>query len=279
MKILASLTAVLTLALILAGGFVTTTRTGDTIPTWPLSWGSLVPPSFAGGVGVEWGHRLLAGIVGLLVAAVATLAWRVRSPYRGMAAAAFAAVLVQALIGGLRIYVPQAAVAVVHAILGQLVFCTMVALALFLSRAWRETPSSDDTSAARGLAAVATGAAFLQVVAGAVTRHTGAGILVHLTGAGVVVVLEAILASRLMLTPLRRVALALLAILGVQFLLGVAAWAITSSGFVRSHESPLLQIVTVTAHVAVGALLLGTNLAVTLMCHRQKAADLKPVLA
>ncbi len=261
----AALTAAVTLALILAGGFVTTTRTGDTIPTWPKSWGQ-----FEGGWWVEWTHRAFAGTVGLLVAGLAiTLHLKEsRAWVRRIGWIALGAVVVQALIGGLRIYVPKAAVAIVHACFGQLVFCCMVAIALFVSESWTRTAVDEASTRARKLGVVATAFAFLQLVAGAVTRHTGAGLIVHLVGAGLVLLHVTLFASRLMLTPLRRGAHVLVAILFVQLLLGLGTWAITAGGFVRSHESPLFQIVTISAHVAVGASLLAASLAVTLMCHR-----------
>jgi cytochrome c oxidase assembly protein subunit 15 len=261
----AALTAAVTLALILAGGFVTTTRTGDTIPTWPKSWGH-----FEGGWWVEWSHRAFAGTVGLLVTGLAiALHLKESRPWvRRIGWIALGAVVVQALLGGLRIYVPKAAVAIVHACFGQLVFCCMVAIALFVSESWTRTPVDETATRARKLGLVATAFAFLQLVAGAVTRHTGAGLIVHLVGAGLVLLHVALFASRLMLTPLRRGAHILVAILFVQLLLGLGTWAITAGGFVRSHESPLFQIVTISAHVAVGASLLAASLGVTLMCHR-----------
>lgn len=261
----AALTAGMTLALILAGGFVTTTRTGDTIPTWPKSWGH-----FEGGWWVEWSHRAFAGTVGLLVTglAVALHLKESRAWVRRIGWLALGAVVVQALLGGLRIYVPKAAVAVVHACFGQLVFCCMVAIALFVSKSWVATPVDEMSSRARKIGALATLFAFLQLVAGAVTRHTGAGLIVHLVGAAGVLLLVTMFASRLMLTPVRRGAHLLVGILLVQILLGLATWAITAGGFDRSHLAPLYQIVTISSHVAVGASLLATSLAVTLMCHR-----------
>jgi cytochrome c oxidase assembly protein subunit 15 len=265
----AALTAAMTLALILAGGFVTTTRTGDTIPTWPKSWGH-----FEGGWWVEWSHRAFAGTVGLLVTGLA-IALHLKEPrawVRRIGWLALGAVLVQALIGGLRIYVPKAAVAIVHACFGQLVFCCMVAIALFVSESWSRTPIDETSTQARKLGVVATAFAFLQLVAGAVTRHTGAGLLVHLVGAGLVLLHITLFASRLMLTPVRRGAHLLVGILFVQLLLGLATWAITANGFDRSHLAPLYQIITISSHVAVGASLLATSLAVTLLCHRGAVA-------
>jgi cytochrome c oxidase assembly protein subunit 15 len=267
----AALTAVMTLVLILAGGMVTTTGTGDTIPTWPKSWGKM-----SVGWPVEWTHRAAAGLVATLVTVLAV--WlHLREPRRWVRRIgwmALGAVILQALIGGLRIHtVAPVPVAIVHACFGQLVFCAMVAVALFVSRTWLSAPADETASSARRLGSMATGIAFLQLVAGALTRHTGAVLIVHLVGAGLVLLAVSLFASRLMLTSLRRGANALMLLLAIQMILGVATWAIKAGGFQRSHESPLFQIVTISAHVAVGAALLATSLGVTLMCHRGPAAE------
>jgi cytochrome c oxidase assembly protein subunit 15 len=270
MRRFAALTAAMTLVLILAGGLVTTTGTGDTIPTWPKSWGKM-----SVGWPVEWTHRIAAMLVAGLTTVLAVWLHR-REPrpwVRRIGWIALGAVLLQALIGGLRIHtVAPVPVAIVHACFGQLVFCAMVAVALFVSRTWSATPIDESTSSARRLGSLATGFAFLQLVAGAVTRHTGAVLIVHLVGAGLVLLAVSLFASRLMITPLRKGANVLMVLLGLQMLLGMATWAIKAGGFVRSHESSMVQIVTISAHVAVGAALLASSLAVTLMCHRGQAA-------
>jgi cytochrome c oxidase assembly protein subunit 15 len=274
----AALTAAVALVLISAGALVTTTRTGDTIPDWPKSWGMRMDHGWF----VEWSHRAAAGVVGILVTVLAVWLQR-REPRRGVRIigwSAFAAVLVQALIGGLRIKtVAPVPVAIVHACFGQLVFCAMVITALLVSEAWRRTPADESAAGARNLGIVTTAFAFLQLVAGAVTRHTGAALIVHLVGAGLVLLHVSLFASRLMMTPLRKGANALVAILGVQLVLGGATWAIKASGFERSHQAPLLQILTISAHVAVGAALLATTLALTLMCHRVRVAAPQAVAA
>jgi len=279
MRRFAALTAAMTLVLILAGGLVTTTRTGDTIPSWPKSWGRMEV-----GWPVEWSHRAAAGTVAILVTILAV--WlqnrEPRSWVRRIGWIAFGAVVLQALIGGLRIHtLAPVPVAIVHACFGQLVFCAMVAVALFVSEGWDRVAPDESTARARGIGMATTAFAFLQLVAGAVTRHTGAVLVVHLVGAVLVLLHVTLFASRLMLTPLAKGARLLLALLGLQLALGIGTWAITAGGFVRSHEAPLFKILTVSAHVAVGAALLATSLAVTLMCHRsvKKAAPaLEPAL-
>lgn len=270
MRRFAALAAGMTLVLILAGGLVTTTGTGDTIPTWPKSWGKM-----SVGWPVEWSHRAAAGIVASLVTVLAVWLQRRESrPWvRRIGWIAFAAVFLQALIGGLRIHtVAPVPVAIVHACFGQLVFCAMVSVALFVSRTWTSTPADESVVAARRLGTVATGFAFLQLVAGAVTRHTGAVLIVHFVGAGLVLLTVSLFASRLMMTPLKKGANLLVILLGLQMILGMSTWAFKASGFQRSHESPLLQILTISTHVAVGAALLATSLGVTLMCHRGTAS-------
>ncbi|MBI4565662.1 MAG: COX15/CtaA family protein [Planctomycetes bacterium] len=270
----AGLTAGLMLVLILAGGFVTSTATGDTIPTWPYSWGS-----YEGGAWVEWAHRAVAGLVLLASAALAIGVQRSSAPdaARRLAWLAFAAVVIQALIGGLRIHMPKATVAIVHAVFAQIVFCSMAAIVLMVSRAWRETDADPEAAAARKLAVVTTAFAFLQLVAGAVTRHTGAGLEVHLAGAVLVLVHVTLLGSRLMNSRLRKGGLALLTLMAVQVVLGLASWAITRApSFVRSVEAPKAQLVVVTLHVAVGASVLAACWLLVLRCFRASRAVPQP---
>lgn len=261
----AAFTAAMVVVLLLAGGLVTTTKTGDTIPTWPHWRGSI-----EGGTWVEWSHRALAGVVGLLVLG---LAFRVRSPLGWLA---FAGVVVQALIGGLRIYVPKAVVSIVHATFAQVVFCAVVAVALTQSKAWARRGGGD----ARGVGIAATAACLLQLIAGALARHTGMGFEIHVLGAVAVLCFASLLASRLLLTPLRRGAWILTGLLGFQILLGVFTWMFTrAEGFVRSTEVPVFTLAVVSLHVATGAGLLASCLSLTLLSGPSKAADLRAVAA
>src|SRR2546427_5245748 len=64
-----------TYILIILGGLVRATGAGLACPDWPLCPGRLIPPLDTL-VLIEWRHRFVASIVGILTVAVAVAAWR-----------------------------------------------------------------------------------------------------------------------------------------------------------------------------------------------------------
>ena len=279
---LALLTAAATVFLVFAGGMVTSTGSGLAVPDWPLSYGTLFPP-MVGGIFYEHGHRMVAGAVALLTAALALLAWRVepRRWVRRLALLALIAVVVQALLGGLTvIFLLPVAVSVTHAGVAHLFFCSTVALALVTRPSWRarEQPAVPAGAAPlRRTWAVLVVVLYGQILLGALMRHSGAGLAIpdfplafgrlfppfttwpvmihfaHRVGALVVLVL----AFRAVVSTWRRGAgvprllrpAALLAgLVPVQILLGgITVW---------SGKNPVLTSI----HVVVGTVILGTAL-------------------
>lgn len=94
---------------------------------------------------------------------------------------ALALVIVQGVLGGLRVVKLKDELGIVHATLAQLFFALMCALALFTSRGWREAkhpPARAMSARERGWFLGATILIFLQLVVGATMRHQHAGLAV-----------------------------------------------------------------------------------------------------
>ncbi len=186
----AALVAGSTGLLIFAGGLVTSTGSGLSVPDWPTSYGwfMLAFPldKMVGGIYYEHGHRLIATTVGGLILVLAAWLWRAepRLWVRRLGYVALTAVIVQGILGGITVlwYLPDA-ISIAHASLAQIVFCLTVAIAVVTSPGWKRaysgpaSPTPDDRTL-QTVAVVTTGVIYLQIVAGATMRHTEAGLAI-----------------------------------------------------------------------------------------------------
>jgi cytochrome c oxidase assembly protein subunit 15 len=270
-------TACCTFLLLIAGALVTSNDAGLSVPDWPLSYGSLTPP-MVGGIFYEHGHRMIAAFVGLLSIALAVWLWRVepRRWLRWLGTAALGAVVAQGVLGGMTVlfFLPPA-VSSAHAALAQLFFCTIVGIALFTSSWWdraRTVATDSGRPGVHSLAVAAVAATFVQLILGAAFRHKGFGIIPHLAGAAVVTLLIFVLARALRrrfpdVPMLRHASRVLHALIGLQLLLGGAAW--WSRVYGAQFPQPIPAMVSLTViHTVTGALVLASTVLLTLVLHR-----------
>jgi heme o synthase len=103
--LLAAFAAAATFALLLFGSQVTATDSALVFPDWPLMGGSLAPP-LTDVSSAHVLHRWVAGVVGLIVLAVAVAAWRTQRERRTFVRLAFGAAglfAIQIAIGGAQV--------------------------------------------------------------------------------------------------------------------------------------------------------------------------------
>jgi cytochrome c oxidase assembly protein subunit 15 len=270
-------TAACTFLLLIAGALVTSNDAGLAVPDWPLSYGTLFPP-MVGGIKWEHGHRLIAATVGILTIILAVWAWRRESRrwVRYLAWGALGLVVAQGLLGWITVkfFLPPW-ISSAHATLAELFFVTVISLAVFTSKWWLSAlPQFEDRASPRLRALTSWNSALilLQVVLGAAFRHNAFGIIPHVIGAIIVtgMVFWTVLAvSRRFgaVKDLRRAARYLEICLGLQLLLGGAAyWAVVAARNAVQPE-PLYVAITV-SHVAVGALTFAASVLLSLYCFR-----------
>lgn len=284
--------AVCTLGLLLAGGLVTTYRVGMAVPDWPTTFGQgmfrypLAAMLDDSGVAIEHSHRLLASGVGVLCILMVLVSALGRAPrsVRVVSAVTLLAVCVQGVLGGTRVLENSRGLAFLHGAFAQLFYALVATLWVLTSPRWvRSRRSSLGHAGAARAARTACAAVYVQIVLGAWLRHSGRvdALAWHLAIALAAVAAVLTLCHRLAAAPtapdgppfvgLRRW---LLGALATQVGLGIAATAAIlgpSGGFEGSVS--LLEAVTATLHVAVGALLFAGCVASALWTSAPRRVD------
>lgn len=285
----AILVACATFFLIIAGALVTSHDAGLATEDWPLSNGQVFP-EMVGNLFWEHGHRMVATTVGMLtiVLMVYILTKEKRKWIRKLGVIALLAVIAQGLLGGITVkWLLPLPVSTAHATLAQLFFCIVVSLAVFTSRSWIEAQPLPETQSQekgnvplRYLCTVALVTIFLQLIVGATLRHSATWdqhlptnlILAHVGGAfAVTLALGGAAVSVLRrykgYSFLTRPAKFALALLGLQLLLGLAAYLTRLAS--PNDPQPLNPMIGITvAHVACGALVFVTTIVMTLRTYR-----------
>jgi cytochrome c oxidase assembly protein subunit 15 len=297
LHLFALLVAASTALLIFAGGLVTSTGSGLSVPDWPTTYGwfMLTFPleKMVGGIFYEHSHRLIATGVGALIVVLAIWLWKAepRTWVRRIGYVALAAVVTQGILGGITVlwFLPDA-ISIAHAGLAQLVFCLTVSIAVFTSPGWKKASRLADDPTLGAVAAVTTAAIYIQILVGATMRHTGAGLAIpdfpwafgrlippvwnaaiaihfaHRVGAVIVTALVLATVGHVLYhhrsrTELRRPSWLLAALVAIQITLG-ALTVLTGKHYIINS-----------LHVVTGAMVLGTSLVLTLRAYRPRFAD------
>lgn len=292
------LLVVATLFLVTAGGMVTSTNSGLSVPDWPTTYGynmfTFPANKMVGGIFYEHGHRLIASTVGFLTIGLVLFLWRVetRRWVRQLGWIALAAVIVQGVLGGMTVkYFLPAPISISHAGLAQLFFCLTVSLAVFTSRSWRQPATQPvDDAQLRKRMVLLTSLVYVQIILGATMRHIGAGLAIpdfplsfghvlpptwtpqiavhfaHRVGALVITLFIMANAGYIWTRhgkrpELTRPAWLLIIAVAVQVSLGALV--------VLSGKQPIIN----TLHVATGAIVLTTSLFITLRSFRVRFSE------
>ena len=177
-------TAFATLLLICSGGMVTSKGVGLAVPDWPTTFGYnmfLFPVSkWVGGVLFEHTHRLIASTVGFLTIILAIWIWRAedRQTVKTLGLVAVAAVIVQGILGGLRVTMLKDQIGIFHACLAQAFLGLLVLIAIMTTNFWRTLNLNASSfqvpaqfSLLRRIAIGTTIAIYIQLALGATMRH------------------------------------------------------------------------------------------------------------
>jgi len=173
-EFLAIVTILLTYGLIVLGGAVRVTDSGTACPDWPLCHGQVLP-RWEGHVLVEYSHRLVASIVGVLIFATAIWAWR-RNPrdaiVPGAALLTMVLLVAQVLVGAATVDTEtNASVVALHLSIALSLLAALIVLAVAATR-----PDSDTKSALPVLPIIVALGAFALVISGAYVSQEGAGL-------------------------------------------------------------------------------------------------------
>ena len=177
---LTTVTAALTVVLVALGGAVRAFDAGLACPTWPgcFTAGDFVPPAVVT-VWLEHTHRLVAGAVGLLLAAAffwVLARYRRQRDLLWLSAAAAFIVVLQALLGALVVWQQlQAELVTAHLGLGT----ALLALELVLATRARHVPAAPLPAAQVRLARqgiVVAGLVWVQLLVGAHVTGVGSGL-------------------------------------------------------------------------------------------------------
>jgi cytochrome c oxidase assembly protein subunit 15 len=182
--------------LVSLGAYTTTIGAGMAFPDWPLSNGSVNPHGWLTEIDkfAEHSHRISATVMGLISIALAI--WlgltESRAWLRKLGWAVVGLVILQGVVGGLRVLCDHYEInmvntslgrlfAMLHAVLAQAFVCALLTVAVACSRPWIEQEggwTGPATLRLRRLGRICVALLFLQLGIAAVVRHSFAGLAI-----------------------------------------------------------------------------------------------------
>src|SRR5207253_3348426 len=175
------LACIATLLLICSGGMVTSKNVGLAVPDWPTTFGYhmfLFPVSkWVGGILFEHTHRLIGSVVGFLTIILAVWLWlREDRPWvRSLGVIALGGVILQGILGGLRVTMMKDEIGIFHACIAQAFLGLLVVIALATTNFWQMLANLRidplKLTQIKTLAIGITLAIYLQLALGATMRH------------------------------------------------------------------------------------------------------------
>ncbi len=181
LQVLTVFTAVCIFALITLGGVVRLTDSGLGCPDWPLCHGQLFPPIEYHAL-IEYSHRMLAALVGVLVLAQALVVWRWhrdRTWLLTLCLLGVILVLFQGALGGITVLneLPDGLVLAHLATAEALIACMVLASALALQGSRNGNAADADReplSGLRRITLITTGMVYLLLITGSYVTVSGA---------------------------------------------------------------------------------------------------------
>jgi heme A synthase len=242
-----------TLVLVLAGSVATGLRW---VRQLPRSVEALQQPIFLVAAGT---------VAALLILALVDLRSRSSGRWtRTLAVLTYIGVLVQGMLGGLRVYLNELIgpnLAVIHGVFAEFVFCFTVLLAIMMTRRWNDLldlASEPIDVVSRRVTQALVSVLLVQVIFGSFLRHQQLPLAqrLHPFLAFVVVILASILLARCYMFDAgksRRIAIwHLVGLIAVQAFLGIESWLATINAGSSLHVVGLVEVTVRTAHLMIG---------------------------
>ena len=266
-----------TFLLLTIGGIVSSKGVGMAVPDWPTTFGEnmfFFPFSkMVGGVFYEHSHRLMGSLVGFLTIGLTFLIWwkEDRRWLKWLSVSALISVILQGIMGGLRVVEISTYYAVAHGAFAHLFFALIVSITLFLTDFWRDAGSDIPNEAhttLRKLSIYTSIAIYIQLILGAIYRHTGDLLWLHLLFAFLVTILLFILTDSVSkkigeIGFLKKVSILLGALIIFQLFTGMGAFMVKLFSPDRLQAPPMVVGMTL-IHVLSGALLFASSVVLTL---------------